>query len=121
MDNVFQFVCGLSDNGAVKVFQHLTSVRISDPTLDLSNTIPDVENERDVPLCEVTDRQERFSELVNHSFLELPSKAALVRNWSDSTSGIILITHFWKFPQHIPKITLLDEAALYKAFVFLSF
>ena len=121
LENVFQFVCGLSDNGAVKVFQHLTSVRISDPTLDLSKTIPDVENETDVPLCEVTDRQERFSELVNHSFLEVQSKAALVRNWSDSTSGIMLITHFWKFPQHIPKITLLDEAAFYKAFVFCHF
>ena len=24
LENVFQFVCGLSDNGAVKVFQHLT-------------------------------------------------------------------------------------------------
>ena len=35
-ENVFQFVCGLSNDGAVRVFQHLTSLRISDPTLDLS-------------------------------------------------------------------------------------
>jgi len=33
MGSVFQFICGLSDNGAAKVFQHLNSVRISDPTL----------------------------------------------------------------------------------------
>ena len=76
LENVFQFVCGLSDNGAVKVFQHLSSVRISDPTLDLSKTIPDVENETDVPLCDVTDRYVRFSELVNDSFLEVQSQAA---------------------------------------------
>ena len=118
LENVFQFVCGLSDDGAVKVFQHLTSVRISDPTLDLSKTIPDVENETDVPLCEVTDRQERFCDLVYHSFLEVQSKAALVRNWLNSTAGITLSTYFWQFREDIPKMTLLNEAASYKAFVF---
>ena len=118
LENVFQFVCGLSDNGAVKVFQHLTSVRISDPTLDLSNTIPDVENETDVPLCEVTDRHARFSDLVNHSLLEVQSKAALVGHWLDSTAGIILTTSFWQFPQHIPKMTLLNEVASHRPFFF---
>ena len=118
LDNVFQFVCGLSDNGAVKVFQHLTSVRISDPTLDLSKTIPDVENETDVPLCEVTGRQVRFCGLVYHFFLEVQSQAALVRHWLDSTSGIILITDFWQFLQHIPKMKFLNEAVSCKAFVF---
>ena len=117
LENVFQFVCGLSDNGAVKVFQHLTSVRISDPALDLSKTIPDVENETDVPLCEVTDRHVTFRDLVDHFFLEVQSKAALVRHWLDSTAGIILITCFWQLPQHIPKMTLLNEAACHKAFV----
>ena len=32
--NVFQFVCDLSEEGAVEVLEHLRSVRISDPTLD---------------------------------------------------------------------------------------
>ena len=119
LENVFQFVCGLSDKGAVKVFQHLASVRISDPTLDLSKTIPDVENEIDVSLCEVTDRQARFINLVYHSFLEVQSKATLVRNWLDSTAGIILITYVsWQFPQHIPKMTLLHEAESCKAIIF---
>ena len=117
LENVFQFVCGLSDNGAVKVFQHLTSVRISDPTLDLSNTIPDVENETDVPLFDVTYRQEWFSDLVFNFFLEVQSKDALMRHWLDSTAGIILITSFWQLPQHIPKMTLLNEAACHKAVV----
>ena len=118
LENVFQFVCGLSDDGAVKVFQHLTSVRISDPTLDLSKVIPDVENETDVPLCEVTDRQDRFSDLAYLCFLEIQSKAALVRHWLDCTAGIILTTNFWQFPQHIPKMAFLNQAASYKAFVF---
>ena len=118
LENVFQFVCGLSDNGAVKVFQCLTSVRISDPTLDLSKTIPDEENETDVPLCEVTDRHVTFSDLIYHFFLEVQSKAALVRHWLDSTAGIILIPDFWQFPQHIPKMTLLDKAASYNVVVF---
>ena len=96
LENVFQFVCGLSDNGAVKVFQHLTSVRISDPTLDLSKTIPDVDNETDVPLCDVTNRQKRFSDLVYHFFLEVQSQAALMSDWLDSTAGIILHDYLCK-------------------------
>ena len=49
LENVFQFVCGLSDEGAIQVLEHLKSVRISDSTLDLSKTIPDVEAETNVP------------------------------------------------------------------------
>ena len=116
--NVFQFVCGLSDDGAVKVFQHFTSVRISDPTLDLSKTIPDEENEEDVPLCDVTNRQERFSNLVGYSFKEVQSKAALVRHWLDCTAGIILITSYRPFPEDIPKMTLLNEVAYCKDLIF---
>ena len=41
-----------------------------------------------------------------------------MRHWLDSTAGIILITYFWKFPQHIPKMILLNEAACYEAVVF---
>ena len=118
LENVFQFVCGLSYNGAVKVFQHCTLVRISDPTLNLSKTIPDVDNETDVPLCEVTDKHESFSNLAYHFFLEVQSKAALVKHWLNCTAGIILITCFWQFPQHIPKMTLSNEAASCKAIIF---
>ncbi|KAJ7385503.1 hypothetical protein OS493_015074 [Desmophyllum pertusum] len=63
LENVFQFICGLSDDGAVKVLEHLTSVRISDPALDLSKIIPDVKIETDVPLCDVTDEHYRFNDL----------------------------------------------------------
>ncbi|KAJ7372119.1 hypothetical protein OS493_020544 [Desmophyllum pertusum] len=93
-ENVFQFICGLSDDGAVKVLEHLTSVRISDPTLDLSKIIPDVENETDVPLCDVTDKHKRFSDLAKvkdltqsthsvnflHSIERLPFEISSKRN-----------------------------------------
>ena len=117
-ENVFQFVCGLSDDGAVKVFQHFTSVRISDPTLDLSKTIPDEENETDEPLCGVTWRRKGFSDLAYCSFKEVQSKAALVRHWLDCTAGIILITPNRPFPKDILKMTLLNEVASRKALIF---
>ncbi|XP_078366795.1 uncharacterized protein LOC144650892 isoform X2 [Oculina patagonica] len=92
LENVFLFICGLSDDGAVKVFQHLTSVRISDPTLDLSKTIPDVENETDVPLFVVTDRHRRFSDLVYDSFREVRSKAELLSHCFYCTGRLVLVT-----------------------------
>ena len=119
-ENVFQFVCGLSDDGAVKVFQHFTSVRISDPTLDLSKMLPDEENEEDVPLCDVTDRHKRFSRLVYFFLKEVQSKGALVRYWLDCTAGIILITPASPFNEYIPKMTLLNEVAFCEGLFFYS-
>ena len=118
LENVFKFVCGLSDDGAVKVFQHLSSVRISDPTLDLSKIIPDEENETNVPLCEVTERHVTFSYLVDHFFEEVQSKAALVRHWLNCTAEIILIIYQRPFYELIPKMTLLNDVAPYKALIF---
>ncbi|KAJ7382720.1 hypothetical protein OS493_033284, partial [Desmophyllum pertusum] len=91
-ENVFQFICGLSDDGAMKVLEHLTSVRISDPTLDLSKIIPDLENETDVPLYDVTAEYRRFSKLVYNSFQEVHSKAELLSHCFDCTGGIALVT-----------------------------
>ena len=120
-ENVFRFVCGLSDDGAVKVFQHLTSVRISDPTLDLSKTLADEENETDVPLCDVTGRHVMFSDLVDGYFQEVQSKPALVRHWLDCTAGIILIITIRQFYPHIVKTTLSNEVAPCKALFFQSY
>ena len=89
-ENVFQFVCGLSDDGAVKVFQLLTSLRISDPTLDVSKIVPDVENETVVPLYDVTDRHKSFRNVAYDSFQEVNSKAELLSHWFDCNGGIIL-------------------------------
>ena len=91
LENVFQFVCGLSDDGAIKVFQHFTSVRISDPTLDLSKTIPDIENETDVPLYDVTDRHWRFTDLAFDCFREVQSNAEMSRHWFDCLAGVVLV------------------------------
>ena len=91
LENVFQFICGLSDDGAVKVFEHLTSVRISDPQLDLSKTIPDVENETGVPPCDVTDKHRRFIGFVHNSFQEVQSKTKLFRHCLNCTYGVIFV------------------------------
>ncbi|XP_078363796.1 uncharacterized protein LOC144648015, partial [Oculina patagonica] len=116
LENVFQFICGSSDDGAVKVFQHLTSVRISDPTLDLSKAIPDVENETDVPLCDVTDRHERFSSLVYNFFQEVHSKAELISHCFDCIDGIILVTR--PLSDFIPTLNELSRLVRSCAFVF---
>ncbi|XP_078366791.1 uncharacterized protein LOC144650891 isoform X2 [Oculina patagonica] len=109
LENVFPFICGLSDDGAVKVFQHLTSVRISDPTLDLSKTIPDVENETGVPLCDVTSRHRRFSDLVYDSFREVRSKAELLSHYFNCTGRVVLATSNRPISELVPKVNVLTE------------
>ncbi|KAL9979405.1 hypothetical protein ACROYT_G017064 [Oculina patagonica] len=83
LENVFQFLCGLSDEGAVKVFQHLKSVRISDPTLDLPTNLP---------LCDVTNRHWLFSDLVYSCFQEVHSKAELLSLCFNCTGRMVLVT-----------------------------
>ena len=75
LENVFQFTCGLSEEGAFAAFRHLKSVRISDPSLDFSQTIPDVENETYVPLSDVTDHQWKFTGLITKLFANTESRA----------------------------------------------
>ena len=87
--NVFKFVCGLSDQGAAKVFKHLELVRMSYPLLDLTATVPDVE-ETDKPLSEVTERHRTFYRLVWNSFEEVQSKGELSRNCLDCVGGVFL-------------------------------
>ena len=86
--NVFRFVCGLSDDGAVKVFEHLKSVRISDPELDLSRTIPDGTDE---PLCDIKVKHVGFTILVNNLFGQVQSKTKVVREYLNCTDGIIFV------------------------------
>ena len=86
LENVFQFVCGLSDDGAVKVFEHLKSVRISDSELDLSKMIPDGTDE---PLCDITRKRQCFITLVNSLFGEVQSKTEVLRHYLNCTDGII--------------------------------
>ena len=99
LENVFQFICGLSKDGASTVFRHLKSVRISDPSLDLSKAIPDVENETDEPLSDVTNRQEKFRDLVLFSFAEVQSEAELSSSCLDSLGNILLVSD--SFPNYL--------------------
>jgi len=111
LENVFQFVCGLSDEGAMKALQRLKSVRISDPTLDLSKTIPDVETETGVPPCEVTRRHVRFSNLAHDSFREVQSKAELLSHFLDCTDGVILVTRDRPLSELMPNVNVLIRLA----------
>ena len=99
LENVFQFICGLSEAGASTVFRHLKSVRISDPSLDLSKAVPDVENETDELLSDVTERQEKFRDLVLLSFAEVESKAELSSSCLDSLGSILLVSD--SFPNYL--------------------
>ena len=91
LENVFQFICGLSQQGGEKVFNHLATIRISDPSVDLSHFIPDEENDTN-PSCDtITDRQERFNDLVVNSFQECSSKAEVTRHLLHCTGGVVFL------------------------------
>ena len=99
LENVFQFICGLSKDGASTVFRHLKSVRISDPSLDLSKAVPDVENETDEPLSDVTYRQRTFINLVLFLFAEVESQDELSSSCLDSLGSILLVSD--SFPDYL--------------------
>ena len=103
LENVFQFICGLSEDGALAALRHFKSVRISDPSLDLSKAVPDVENDTDPhgPLSDVTDRQEKFSCLVFDSFDQIESKAELSRACFDCLGEILLHSPIRSPPEHV--------------------
>ena len=66
---------------------------MSDPSLDLTATVPDVE-ETDKPLSEVTERHRTFFSLVWNSFEEVQSKGELSRNCYDCVGGVFLDVKF---------------------------
>ncbi|CAH3175286.1 unnamed protein product, partial [Porites lobata] len=90
LQNVFQFMCGLSKDGALAALKHLKSVRISDPSLDLSKTIPHGGNKSNVSLNVVTKRQWQFNDLVLDLFEEVESKAELSRTCLDCLESVLL-------------------------------
>ena len=99
LEGVFPFLCGLSQDGALATLRYLKAVRMSDPSLDLSKTVPDVENEPDAPLSDVTDGQRRFSDLVSNAFEEVELKAELSRACLDSLGSILLVSE--SFPDNV--------------------
>ena len=101
LENVFQFVCGLSEDGASIALRHLRSVRISDPSLDLSKALPDLQNETDAPLSDVTERQCKFRDLVLNSFEEVESKCKLSKACFDCFGSILLSPRRGSFPKDL--------------------
>ena len=101
LENVFQFVCGLSEDGASTALRHLKSVRISDPSLDMSKAIPDFENETDAPLSDVTECQCKFRDLVVNSYEEVESKAELSRACLDCLGSILISPGFESLPKDL--------------------
>ena len=96
-ENVFKFICGLSNDAAVKVFEHLTSVRISDPILNSDfKTMPVKEITTDVTLCYVTAMQENFLFFVYLLFREVESKTEVMRHYLDCTQWGHLNFKTWK-------------------------
>ena len=100
LENVFQFICGLSKDGASAVFRHLKSVRISDPSLDLSKAVPNLENETDEPLSEVTGRQRTFIDLVLFLFAEVESEDELSSSCLDSLGNTLFVSAY-SFPNYL--------------------
>ena len=101
LENVFQFVCGLSEDGASIALRHLRSVRIPDPSLDLSKALPDLQNETDAPLSDVTERQCKFRDLVLNSFEEVESKCKLSKACFDCFGSILLSPRRGSFPKDL--------------------
>ncbi|XP_068685950.1 NACHT, LRR and PYD domains-containing protein 6-like [Montipora foliosa] len=90
-ENVFRFICGLSDDGAAKVFDHLKSVRINDPSLDLSEAMPG-EDHKFKPLQEVVMGHLFFGRFVFYCFEEVQSKEELAKLCADCFVGITVLT-----------------------------
>ncbi|CAH3145631.1 unnamed protein product, partial [Porites evermanni] len=89
MANVFQFVCGLSKDGAIKVMAHFSTVHANDASVDFSQIIPVEETE--MPLTEITRTHERFNDLVLSCYREGSSKPDLIEHVFGCTGGIILL------------------------------
>ena len=91
-ENVFLFICGLSDEGAAKVFDHLKSVRINDPSLDISEAIPD-EDHKYKPLDDAVEleRHVHLSHLVFDCFEEVHSKQEHAKFCVDCFGGILVL------------------------------
>ena len=116
LENVFQFVCGLSDDGAVKVFEHLKSVRISDSELDLSKMIPDGTDDL---LCDIPRKHQRFITLVNSSFGEVQTKTEVLRHYLNCTDGIIFVER-GSVREIVPERRILNGITLNRDIIFLS-
>ena len=92
-ENVFQFICGLSDDGAHKVFEHMATVRISNSKLDLLKALSAIERELKWNFYRGTNfMYETFMRLLYKSFHEVQSKSKLLNHWFECAGGTVLVT-----------------------------
>ena len=105
LENVFQFICGLSNKGAVKVLKHLSAVRDSDTSLD--SFMMDIDNRW---MMDIDNRDVWFSELVLNCVREVSLDAELVRHWFDCMGQFAIFTRPLG-PELLPKPELLTQAA----------
>ena len=92
-ENVFQFICGLSDDGAHKVFEHMATVRISNSKLDLLKALSAIERELDWNSYHgINFMYETFMRLLYKSFHEVQSKSKLLNHWFECAGGTVLVT-----------------------------
>ncbi|XP_068686900.1 NLR family CARD domain-containing protein 4-like isoform X1 [Montipora foliosa] len=90
LENVFGFICGLSDEGAAKVFDHLKSVSTNDPSLDISEAIPGGDHKYK-PLDDAVERHAHFSDLVFYCFKDVQSKQNLAKFCVHCFGGITIL------------------------------
>ena len=91
LENVFQFVCGLSEQGAVKIFNHLATIRISDPSVDLSHFIQDEEKGTNWSYVTITLMQDKFNDLVLNLFQECSLTVEVGRHLLHCTGGVVFL------------------------------
>jgi len=104
----------LSDKGAEKVFEHLSSVR----TKDISVTIPDEDNQTDVPLYDLTKKHWRFSDLAFNCFQEVDSKIELLCRFLDCFGEIVPVSHRVIRSQLMPNVKDVSTSAHSRTFAF---
>ena len=114
LENVFQFVSGLSNQGAEKVFEHFSSVR----TRDLAMTIADGDNQTDLPLYDLTARHWRFSDLAFNCFREVNTKTELLCRFLDCFGEVVPVSKHVLRPQFMPNVKDVSALAHSRTFAF---
>lgn len=91
LENVFQFICGLSEDGLLVVYRYLKFVRILDFLLDLFKIVLDVESEIDVLLSDIIECQWQFSDLVLDLFDKVELKVDFLKFCLDCFGSVFFL------------------------------
>ena len=117
LENVFQFISGLSSQGAEKVFEHFSSVR----TRDLAMAIADADNQTDIPLYDLTERYWRFSDLAFNCFQEVNTRTELLSHFLDCFGEIVPVRNHVLRSQIMPNVKDVSTLTHSRTFAFRFF